>query len=224
MIKASKYKQAIVLGGSSGIGREIANNLKLSCEKISALSSKDVDTSDLSSVRKFNKKFMKTDILILNSGGPPNIAFKKIDEKTWYKYFNQLFLGYCLILKNIKISNNGYIFYISSSVIKEPSNDLLISSSLRIAFSSILKSLSKSYSSKNISIINIAPGPFKTKRVKELIGNDKKIKKYEKQLPTGKIGDPKEIGKFVNFIVKNKIRYLSGSTIYMEGNLLKSFL
>ena len=224
MTKILKFERAVVLGGSRGIGKEISKYLKLSCKKVHALSSQDIDTSDLNSVRNFNKKFKKTDILVLNSGGPPNIPFKKIDEENWYKYFNQLFLGYCMILKNIKINNNGYIFYISSSVIKEPSESLVISSSLRVAFSSILKSLSKSYSGKNISVINIAPGPFKTSRVKQLIGNQKDLQKYEKLLPTKKIGDPKEIGTFVNFIVKNKIRYFSGSTIYMDGNLSKSFL
>ena len=69
------------------------------------------------------------------------------------------------------------------------------------------------------SIINIAPGPFKTGRVKELISN---LKEFEKNLPTKKIGDPKEIGKFVNFIIQNKIKYLTGSTVYMDGNTLNS--
>ena len=87
--------------------------------------------------------------------------------------------------------------------------------------SSLLKSLSIDYSKKGISVINIAPGPFKTNRVKELVKN---LKEFEKTLPTKKIGNPKEIGKFVKFIVKNKIKYISGSTIYFDGNLSKSFL
>ena len=61
--------------------------------------------------------------------------------------------------------------------------------------SSLLKSFSISKSKKNISVINIAPGPFKTNRVKELVKN---FKKFQKELPTGKIGDPKEIGKFIS--------------------------
>lgn len=222
MTKKLKNKKAIIIGGSKGIGKEITKQLKFSCKKIYAFSSKNLDTSNLKSVMDFNKKHKTTDILVLNSGGPPNIPFNQIDEKIWYKYFNQLFLGYCLILKNIKINKNGYIFYISSSVIKEPNENLVISSSLRIAFSSLLKSLSKVYSSKKISVINIAPGPFKTDRVKELIGNKNKLRKYEKMLPTKKIGDPKEIGSFVNFIIKNDIKYISGSIIYMDGNLTNS--
>ena len=224
MTKKLKNKKVIIIGGSRGIGREIAKKLKLSCANIHALSSKNLDTSNLEPVKNFNKKHKSTDILILNSGGPPNIPFDQIDEKIWYKYFNQLFLGYCLILKNIKINKNGYIFYISSSMIKEPNENLVISTSLRTAFSSILKSLSKIYSSRLISVINIAPGPFKTGRVKELIGDKNKLRKYEKMLPTKKIGNPEEIGAFVNFIIENDIKYISGTTIYMDGNLTNSFL
>lgn len=87
--------------------------------------------------------------------------------------------------------------------------------------SSLLKSLSLKNSKKNISTINIAPGPFKTRRIKELVKN---IKKMEKELPSGRIGDPKEIGLFVKFIIQNQIRYISGSTVYFDGNINKSFL
>jgi NAD(P)-dependent dehydrogenase (short-subunit alcohol dehydrogenase family) len=97
----------------------------------------------------------------------------------------------------------------------------LISSSLRIAFNSLLKSLSKEYSKKNISVISIAPGPFKTGRVKELIPN---LKEFEKKLPTKKIGDPQEIAKLVNFIIQNKLKYLTGTTIYMDGNTLNTLV
>ena len=68
-------------------------------------------------------------------------------------------------------------------------------------------------------MINIAPGPFKTKRVKELVKN---ISDYEKKLPFKKLGNPDEIGKFVKFVVENKIKYISGSIIYFDGNINKS--
>ena len=87
--------------------------------------------------------------------------------------------------------------------------------------SSLLKSYSIENSKNNISTINIAPGPFKTGRVKDLVKN---LQKFEKTLPTKKIGNPNEIGKFVKFVVKNKIKYLSGSTVYFDGNLNKTFM
>jgi 3-oxoacyl-[acyl-carrier protein] reductase len=219
--KLNTKTKILVLGGSKGIGKSISDLAKKNYKQVKSFSSKDVDTSDLSSVKKFVKNNKSTNVIVLNSGGPPNLKFEKIDEKIWYKYFNQLFLGFALILKNIKINNNGYIFYISSSVIREPGSSLLISSSLRIAFNSLLKSLSKEYSKKNISVISIAPGPFKTGRVKELIPN---LKEFEKKLPTKKIGDPQEIAKLVNFIIQNKLKYLTGTTIYMDGNTLNTLV
>jgi 3-oxoacyl-[acyl-carrier protein] reductase len=96
-----------------------------------------------------------------------------------------------------------------------------MSSSLRSGFVNLFKSVSQHKKNKNISFINIAPGPFKTKRVKDLVKN---IKLFEKNLPTGKIGNPNEIGKFVRFIVENKIKYLTGSTIYFDGNINKSII
>ena len=214
------FKKAIVLGGSKGIGQQITKQIKSLGIKTYSCSRKNIDTSNLTSVRKFIKKHKSTDILILNSGGPPAISFEKISVNQWKTYFNQMFLSYFLILKYVKINKNGYVFYISSSIIKEPGDDLVISSSLRSATSSLLKSYSIKNSKKNISTINIAPGPFKTKRVQELV---KDIKKFEKTLPTGKIGDPKEIGLFIKFILQNKIKYISGSTIYFDGNISKSF-
>ena len=219
MTKKYNFNKALVLGGSSGLGYAIAKELKKICKSVEAFSSKDVDTSNFESIKSFLSKYSSTDILILNSGGPPPLTFNELNKETWLKYFNQLFLGFCLILKGVKIKKNGYIFYISSSIIREPSEKLILSSSLRIGFSSVLKSLSKSYSKRGVSIINIAPGPFKTKRVKDLVKN---IKKYEIKLPTNKIGDPKEIGLFVKSIVENKIKYISGSIVYFDGNTLNT--
>lgn len=218
---SSNFKKAVVIGGSKGLGQQISKGINSLGIKTYSCSRKEIDTSDLESVKKFIKKHKNTDILVLNSGGPPPLKFEKISVNDWNKYFNQLFLGYFILLQNIKVKKNGYIFYISSSIIKEPGDTLLISSTLRSAMSSLLKSLSLKNSKKNISTINIAPGPFKTRRIKELVKN---IKKMEKELPSGRIGDPKEIGLFVKFIIQNQIRYISGSTVYFDGNINKSFL
>jgi len=206
--------KAIVLGGSRGIGKAISDALKSIEIDVFATSKKDIDTSDLSSVKKFLEKNTQTDILILNTGGPSPKPFITITEKDWNLYHNQLFLGFVTILQNIKINDGGYIFLITSSVIKEPSSKLIISSAYRAAFSEIFKVLSKEYAEKNISCINIAPGPINTDRTRELINN---IKEFEKTLPMKRLGDPEEIGNFVKAIVENKIKYLSGVTINFDG-------
>ena len=205
---------AIVLGGSRGIGKAISESLKSIEIDVFAASKKDIDTSDLSSVKKFLEKHNQTDILVLNTGGPPPKQFSTITEDDWKLYHNQLFLGFCIILQNIKINDGGYIFWISSNVIKEPNPKLIISSAYRAAFSEVFKILSKEYAGKNISCINIAPGPINTDRTRELIEN---IEEFKKSLPMKRLGEPEEIGNFVKAIIENKIKYLSGVEINFDG-------
>ena len=208
--------KAIVFGGSRGIGKAIVDSLQeINCDVIAA-SKKDVDTSNLTSVKEFIKKHSETDILVLNTGGPPPKDFESITEEEWMKYHNQLFLSFCLVLQNVKVNVGGYIFLISSSVIKEPNERLIISSAYRLAFSSVFKILSKKYAEKNISLINIAPGPINTDRTKDLIVD---IDEFRNTLPMKRLGEPKEIGDFVKSIIENKIKYLSGVVINFDGAL-----
>jgi 3-oxoacyl-[acyl-carrier protein] reductase len=205
---------AIVLGGSRGIGKAISDALKLIEIDVFTASKNDIDTSDLKSVKGFVKNHNQTDILILNTGGPVPKQFSDITEDDWKLYHNQLFLGFCTILQNIKINDGGYIFLISSNVIKEPNTKLIISSAYRAAFSEVFKILSKDYAQKNISCINIAPGPINTDRTQELIEN---VKEFEKSLPMKRLGEPEEIGNFVKAIIENEIKYLTGVTINFDG-------
>ncbi len=205
---------AIIIGGSRGIGKAINDALKSIGYDVTSTSKKELDTSDLNSVKNFIENNKTADILVLNTGGPPAKEFSSVTEDEWLKYHNQLFLGFCLILQNITINDEGYIFLISSSVIKEPNPKLVISSAYRSAFTSVFKILSKKFAERKVSCINIAPGPINTDRTRELFEN---VEEYEKTLPMKRLGEPTEIGNFIKSIVDNKIKYLSGVVINFDG-------
>ncbi len=207
-------KEAIVIAGSRGIGNAIAESLIEAGLSVTATSKKDLDTSDLHSVEDFINSNPETDVLVLNTGGPPAIDFYEIQQDDFLKYHNQLFLSFCLMLQNIKVRDGGYVFLVSSFNIKEPNEKLLLSNSYRIAFTSVLKSLSKKLAERNVTCINLAPGPIKTERLYNLVDN---MEEFEKQLPLGRAAEPNELGVLVKAIVENNIKYLNGVTINFDG-------
>ncbi len=209
--------KAIIIGGSKGIGKAIVDSLSELEFDIISTSSSDLDSSNLKQIKEFVSKEINTDILVLNTGGPPAKDFFKIKEEEWLHYYYQLFYGFVYLLQNLHIKDNGYIFLISSHTIKNPEYKLTLSNTYRVALTSVLKTLSKIFAERNISCVNIAPGPIKTRRLLSLVNDD--IENFEKSLPMKKAGDPDEIGRFVKAIIDNDIKYLTGNTINFDGGL-----
>lgn len=217
--------KAIVLAGTRGIGKSIVDNIHDICDDVVSPGKSELDTSDLANVLSFAKKHPSTDILVLNTGGPPAMQFSDITEEIWLKYFNQLFLSFMILLKNIRVNKEGYVFLISSFNIKEPADNLILSNSFRVACWSVMKSLSKRDLLENISYINIAPGPTETDRLVELAAKDgKSLKDVAENLPTKRISSPTEIGLFIRSIVNHKLKAINGVSINFDMGLSNSLL
>ena len=207
-------KKAIVLAGSRGIGKGIADSIETLDIDVIRTSTKELDTSDLDSVNTFISNNPSTDILVLNTGGPPSQKFEDITKEDCDKYHNQLFYSFLKIIQKIKINDGGYIFLISSYNVKEPDGKLMLSNAYRVAFISVLKCLSKTLAESNITTINIAPGPIDTDRIRSLVSD---IESLESRLPIGRLGQVKEIGDFIKSIIENNTKFLTGVTINFDG-------
>jgi len=208
-------KKALVLAGSRGIGKGIADSLeKLEEVEVLRTSTKNLDTSNIDQVDDLIKTNPKVDILVLNTGGPPAQKFEDITKEDCDKYHNQLFYSFFKILQQVHMNDGGYVFLVSSYNVKEPSGKLLLSNAYRLAFISVLKCLSKDFAKRNVTTINIAPGPIDTDRIRGLVED---IEALESRLPMGRLGRTEEIGNFVKSIIENNIKYLTGVTINFDG-------
>ena len=207
-------KKAIVLAGTRGIGRAIADGLRDVVEELVVTGRSDLDTSDLEAVKRFAALHPETDVLVLNTGGPPALPFDEITEELWTRYFHQLFLSFVLVLQRVHVRNGGHVILISSFHVREPGPKMALSNSLRLGFISVFKTASKAAMLRNVSFVNIAPGPTRTDRLAELAAKSgRTIEDVADGLPTKRVVDPAEIGAFVRFLVEKDIHAMSGVTI-----------
>jgi len=214
-------RHAIVLGSSRGVGEAIARGLREAGIVAPTFSRGDIDTSSPESVESFARRHPSTDVLVLNTGGPPKMDFHEINATDFEKFHQQLFLGFATLLQRITVRDGGYIFLVSSHLIAEPSEKMILSASYRVASWAMIKALSKSLAHRQISTINLALGPILTDR---LIKLNPDLEKLQSSLPLKRAGSPDEVGKFVRSIVENDIKYLTGVSVTFDGGLSNHLL
>ena len=147
--------------------------------------------------------------------------FSQITAADFATSHQQLFLSFATLLQRIVVRDGGYIFLVSSHLISEPSEKMILSASYRIASWALLKALSKSLAQRQVSAINLALGPILTDRLIKLTTD---LDKLQSGLPLKRAGSPDEVGKFVQSIVENDIKYLTGISINFDGGLSNHLL
>ena len=88
-------KTALVLGSSRGVGAAIAHELRDAGLSAPTISSKEIDTSNAESVAAFVREHPSTDVLVLNTGGPPKKDFFEITSEDWARVSSATICEFC---------------------------------------------------------------------------------------------------------------------------------
>jgi 3-oxoacyl-[acyl-carrier protein] reductase len=124
----------------------------------------------------------------------------------------------------------GRIITIVSIVAKQPINELLISSVIRPGIFGLTKVLANLHAKDNITVNTICPGHILTKRQEELALSRSKQKNITieeyfnqavKEIPTGRLGRPEEIGNTVAFLASEQSSYINGINLLVDGGAAK---
>lgn len=198
----------------------------------------EVDFSDLDGYIETIRYFLgenPVDILVNNTQGP---AAGNSLEKTTSDYqqaFDLLFKTVhettMLALPHMKQQKWGRIINVASVSVKEPLPYLALSNTIRAAVVTWAKTLATDAGPYGITVNNILTGYFDTDRISQL--NQKKAEQMgvpadqvrtemESKVPVGRIGRPEEYGFLVAFLASDKASYLTGTSIPLDGGLLKS--
>lgn len=115
------------------------------------------------------ERYGTVDILVNNCGGPAPGTFDEIDDAAWQHGFELTLLSYIrsirAVLPYMRGQKFGRIVNVTSSAHKEPIENLIVSSTLRVGVLGLAKTLAPELARDNILINTVGPGRFATDRV-----------------------------------------------------------
>lgn len=186
-------------------------------------------------VAAVQEKFGRIDGLAVNAGGPPVGVFDDFSDDDWQNAFELTLLSSIRMIRAVlpamRAAGGGSIITLTSSSVKEPIDNLLLSNVMRSGVVSLAKSLSRQLAGENIRVNNLVPGLIYTDRLKSLISNisaasgtsEEAVRAaQEKNIPMGRYGDPDEFGKAGAFLLSPAASYVTGETLIVDGGSMKT--
>ncbi len=232
-------------GAILSMGSRNQKSLKAAAERIqkeipgAKIITSHLDVSVANSIEQWVQYTLKElgtiDCLVVNGGGPPPGTFDETDDQKWKTGFENTLMSAVRLIRGVlpemRRKKSGSILTITSSSIKEPIDNLILSNVYRSGVTSLVKSLSFQVASDQIRINNLVPGFFETDRLKELdlrnsgewrisLDNVRKIN-FDK-IPMGRYGDPEEFGKAAVFLLSGAASYVTGETFIIDGGKMRT--
>jgi 3-oxoacyl-[acyl-carrier protein] reductase len=179
----------------------------------------------------------RLDILVNNSGGPPLARAHSATEEQWAIAVERSLLFFARMSReavpHLKRQGGGRIINILASTVYQPIPNLALSGATRMGVVAFAKSLADEVGRDGILVNNVCPGSILsermlsnvTARAKELgISVDEALAQRAAETAVGRIGHPKELAHLVAFLASGKASYITGTTILVDGGLVRSVL
>jgi 3-oxoacyl-[acyl-carrier protein] reductase len=239
----------LVMGASKGIGRGIAGALAREGVKV-AIASRSrerldatieeleghvtafvADAGDLDRLAELpgevEAELGPIDILVANTGGPPKGTALDNSIEEWEESYRSLVLGVRVlvgvVVPGMRERGWGRIVNVGSNSTVEPAPSLTLSNANRMAAVGFLKTLSREVAADGITVNTVVTGKFATDRLAENEGSMENAERAGREtVPAKRLGLPEEFGDLVAFLASDRAAYITGTTIPIDGGLLRS--
>ncbi len=244
-------KTAVVIGGTSGIGRAIAHGLaeaganvvctsrrieqcEIAAQEIEAIGRETLrvasDVSDRASLENLLsecvKKFGKVDILVNSAGRTKRAPTMDFAEEDWNAIFETNLTGTlrsCQIFGRHFVSNGyGRIVNIASLSTFVSLFEVAAYSASKAAVASLTKSLAIEWAKHGVNVNAIAPGVFKTDLNRELLESTERGREFQTRTPMGRFGKVEELAGAAIFLASDAASFVTGEVLVVDGGFLAS--
>ncbi len=230
---------ALVTGASKGLGYGVAREL-IAAGATVAIASRSRerideaadelgarpfvhDASDVDRaarlVAEVERALGPVEILVANSGGPPAAADPlSFTLEQWRAAYDMLLLGQIALIEaalpQMRERGWGRVLSLSSSVVREPSQVLTLSTAHRSGLLAALKVIARTVAADGVTINSLLPGVIATDRAKEL---GAQAPERVRELPIGRLGTVEEFAAAAAFLCSARASYITGTTLLVDG-------
>src|SRR5882672_6577399 len=183
------------------------------------------------------ERFGRLDILVNNSGGPPLAKAVTATEEQWATAVDRSLMFFARMsreaLPHMKRGGGGRIINILASTVYQPIPNLVLSGVTRMGVVAYAKTLADEVGRAGVLVNNVCPGSIMsermlsnvTARAKQLgITLDEALAQRAAETAVGRLGEPRELAHLVAFLASGKSSYITGTTILVDGGLVRSIL
>ena len=231
-------KTVIITGGTRGIGAEIGRVLLDSGANVIATGTQNelsnsshqlnfkyhkLDFLSDKSIKKFIdfiNQIKKIDVLINNAGINKIDHLTDISKKTWDNVnavnLRGPFLLTKVVAQKMQKDLSGKIVNISSIFGVVSKKKRAVYSSAKWGLIGFTKSAALDLASYNILVNAVSPGFVDTDLTRQVLGVEK-MKKLREEIPQGRLAQPSEIAKVVQFLCSDLNTYITGQNIIVDG-------
>lgn len=215
--------------------REISDATGSEVLPISADLSKLDDIKGL--ITRTSQHFGRLDIMVNNSGGPPAGTAEGTGEDLWEQAIQMSLLFFARMsresIPHMREQGGGRIINIFASSVKQPIENLMLSAATRLGALGFAKTLADEVAKDGILVNNVAPGYLLTDRMMEVIhsraeatgiSEDEAMQGLNRNIPMGRVGRPEELANLVVFLASDAASYITGTTIQVDGGVIRSML
>jgi 3-oxoacyl-[acyl-carrier protein] reductase len=182
-------------------------------------------------------RFGRLDVLVNNSGGPPLADAVDATEEQWATAVQRSLLFFARMsreaIPHLRKSGGGHIINILASTVYQPIPKLALSGATRMGVVAFAKSLADEVGRDGILVNNVCPGSILSERMLSNVkarakekgwSLDDALRERAAETALGRIGEPKELANLVAFLASSKSSYITGTTLRVDGGLVRSVM